>query len=88
MSAENFCCIVTDQQLGIVVIGVNHLFAQHQTQNFVWQLARRLSWDDEDKIAGPILDAKIDLNTRRIVPVCKRASQEPAQDNVFGVDNE
>jgi len=38
----------------------------HQTQYFAWQLTRRLSLEDEDKLTGTIMDAQIDLNPHQV----------------------
>jgi len=38
----------------------------HQTQYFAWQLTRRLSSEDEDKLTGAIMDAQIDLNPHQV----------------------
>lgn len=42
------------------------MFSQYQTSFFAWQLTRRLSSDDEDKLTGAILDAQIDLNPHQV----------------------
>jgi ERCC4-related helicase len=42
------------------------MFAHHQTQYFAWQLTRRLSSEDEDKLTGAIMDAQIDLNPHQV----------------------
>lgn len=42
------------------------MFAPHQTQYFAWQLTRRLSSEDEDKLTGAIMDAQIDLNPHQV----------------------
>ena len=36
------------------------MITPHQTQYFAWQLTRRLSSEDEDKLSGAIMDAQID----------------------------
>ena len=38
----------------------------YQTQYFAWQLTRRLSSEDEDKLTGAIMDAQIDLNPHQV----------------------
>lgn len=38
------------------------MFTPYQTQYFAWQLTRRLSSEDEDKLTGAIMDAQIGLN--------------------------
>lgn len=42
------------------------MITHHQTQYFAWQLTRRLSSEDEDKLAGAIMDAQIDLNPHQV----------------------
>jgi SNF2 family DNA or RNA helicase len=42
------------------------VFTPHQTQYFAWQLTRRLSSEDEDKLTGAIMDAQIDLNPHQV----------------------
>ena len=42
------------------------MFSQHQSQYFAWQLSRRLSSEDEDKLTGAIMDAQIDLNPHQV----------------------
>ena len=42
------------------------MFTPHQTQYFAWQLTRRLSSEDEDKLTGAIMDAQIDLNPHQV----------------------
>ncbi|KJS04965.1 MAG: DEAD/DEAH box helicase [Gammaproteobacteria bacterium BRH_c0] len=42
------------------------MFTPHQTQFFAWQLTRRLSSEDEDKLTGAIMDAQIDLNPHQV----------------------
>ena len=42
------------------------MFTPYQTQYFAWQLTRRLSSDDEDKLTGAIMDAQIDLNPHQV----------------------
>lgn len=42
------------------------MYSPHQTQYFAWQLTRRLSSDDEDKLTGAIMDAQIDLNPHQV----------------------
>ena len=41
-------------------------FTSYQTQYFAWQLTRRLSSEDEDKLTGAIMDAQIDLNPHQV----------------------
>ncbi len=42
------------------------MITPYQTQYFAWQLTRRLSSDDEDKLTGAIMDAQIDLNPHQV----------------------
>lgn len=42
------------------------MFTPYQTQYFAWQLTRRLSSEDEDKLTGAIMDAQIDLNPHQV----------------------
>ena len=42
------------------------MYSPHQTQYFAWQLTRRLSSEDEDKLTGAIMDAQIDLNPHQV----------------------
>lgn len=42
------------------------MFTPHQTQYFAWQLTRRLSSEDEDKLTSAIMDAQIDLNPHQV----------------------
>lgn len=42
------------------------MFTSYQTQYFAWQLTRRLSSEDEDKLTGAIMDAQIDLNPHQV----------------------
>ena len=42
------------------------MFTHYQTQYFAWQLTRRLSSEDEDKLTGAILDARIDLKPYQV----------------------
>ena len=42
------------------------MYSVYQTQYFAWQLTRRLSSDDEDKLTGAIMDAQIDLNPHQV----------------------
>lgn len=42
------------------------MFSPYQTQYFAWQLTRRLSSEDEDKLTGAIMDAQIDLNPHQV----------------------
>lgn len=42
------------------------MFSHYQTQYFAWQLTRRLSSEDEDKLTGAIMDAQIDLNPHQV----------------------
>ena len=45
---------------------VLNVFTPYQTQYFAWQLTRRLSSEDEDKLTGAIMDAQIDLNPHQV----------------------
>ncbi len=42
------------------------MMTHYQTQYLAWQLTRRLSSDDEDKLTGAIMDAQIDLNPHQV----------------------
>lgn len=42
------------------------MISHYQTQFFAWQLTRRLSSEDEDKLTGAIMDAQIDLNPHQV----------------------
>lgn len=42
------------------------MFTHYQTKYFAWQLTRRLSSEDEDKLTGAILDAQIDLKPYQV----------------------
>ncbi len=42
------------------------MITPYQTQYFAWQLTRRLSSDDADKLTGAIMDAQIDLNPHQV----------------------
>ena len=42
------------------------MFTPHQTRYFAWQLTRRLSSEDKDKLTGAIMDAQIDLNPHQV----------------------
>lgn len=42
------------------------MITPYQTQYFAWQLTRRLSSEDEDKLTGAIMDAQIDLNPHQV----------------------
>ena len=42
------------------------MYSPYQTQFFAWQLTRRLSSEDEDKLTGAIMDARIDLNPHQV----------------------
>ncbi len=42
------------------------MITPYQTQYFAWQLTRRLSPEDEDKLTGAIMDAQIDLNPHQV----------------------
>lgn len=42
------------------------MYTPYQTKYFAYQLTRRLSSDDEDKLTGAIMDAQIDLNPHQV----------------------
>lgn len=42
------------------------MITPYQTQYFAWQLTRRLSSEDEDKLTGAIMDAQIDLDPHQV----------------------
>ncbi|MDH5480796.1 MAG: DEAD/DEAH box helicase, partial [Nitrosomonas sp.] len=42
------------------------MLTHYQTQYLAWQLTRRLSSEDEDKLTGAIMDAQIDLNPHQV----------------------
>ena len=42
------------------------MITPYQTQYFAWQLTRRLSSEDKDKLTGAIMDAQIDLNPHQV----------------------
>ena len=42
------------------------MYSPFQNQYFAWQLTRRLSSEDHDKLTGAIMDAQIDLNPHQV----------------------
>ena len=42
------------------------MVTHYQTKYLAWQLTRRLSSEDEDKLTGAILDAQIDLKPYQV----------------------
>ncbi len=42
------------------------MITPYQTKYYAWQLTRRLSAEDEDKLTGAIMDAQIDLNPHQV----------------------